>query len=205
MPFRRVQESRINSELNGKHQLLVCADDVDMLRGNLRTVRENTKIFIKESKENGFEVNCEETKYIITSRHQNVIQNQNIVIGNLLFENVEKFRYLGVTVTNTNDIREEIKHRIKLEDACYYSLEKILSSCLLSKKFKTYKTIILPTVLYSCETWSLTLREEHRLRVFENKVLRKISGAKKDEITGEWRKLHNTDALYSSPNMIKNL
>ena len=77
---------------------------------------------------------------MITSRHQ------NIVIGNLSFENVEKFRYLGVTVTNTNDIREEIKRRINMSIACYYSLEKNLSSRLLSKKLKvkTYKTIILP-------------------------------------------------------------
>ena len=69
---------------------------------------------------------------MITSRHQNVIQNQNIVIGNLSFENVAKFRYLGVTVTNTNDIREEIKRRMNMGNACYYSLEKILSSRLLS-------------------------------------------------------------------------
>ena len=76
-------------------------------------------------------------------------------------------------------------------------------------KVNTYKTIrpILPVVLYGCETWSLTLREEHRLRVFENKVLRKIFGAKRDEITEEWRKLHNAElhALYSSPNIMRNL
>ena len=97
-------------------------------------------------------------------------------------------------------------------NACY-SLGKILSSHLLSKKLKvntgTYKTIrhILPVVLYGCENWSLTFREEHRLRVFENKVLRKIFGAKRDEITGEWRKLHNAElhALYFSPNIISNL
>ena len=67
-------------------------------------------------------------------------------------------------------------------NACYYSLEKILSSHLLSKKLKvkTYETIILPVILYGCETWSLTLREEHRSRVFENKVLRKIFEAKED-------------------------
>ena len=58
--------------------------------------------------------------------------------------------------------------------------------------------------MYGCETWSLTLREEHRLRVFENKVLRKIFGAKKDKIAGEWRKLHNAE-LHSSPNIIRNL
>ena len=173
----------------GKHQLLLYADDVNMLGENLQTVRENADIFIKASKDIGLEVNSEKTKYLITFRHQNVIQNQNIVIGNLSVENVEKFRYLGVTVTNTNDIREEIKRRINMGNVCYYSLEKMFSSRLLFKKLKVkaYKTIILPVVLYGCETWSLTLRED-RLRVFENKVLRKIFGAKKDEITGEWRK-----------------
>ena len=83
-------------------------------------------------------------------------------------------------------------------NACYYSLEKNLSPRLLSKKLKvnTYKTIILPVVFYSCETWPLALREEHGLRVFENKVFRKIFGVKRDEITGEWRKLHNAE-LYA--------
>ena len=68
-----------------------------------------------------------------------------------------------------------------------------MSSMLLSKnlKIKIYRTIILPVVLYGCETWSLTLREEHRLRVFENRVLRKVYGPRRDEVTGEWRKLHN--------------
>ncbi|KAJ4443851.1 hypothetical protein ANN_05638 [Periplaneta americana] len=74
-------------------------------------------------------------------------------------------------------------------------------------KVRIYKTVILPVVLYGCETWTLTLREEHRLRVFENKVLRKIFGAKRDEVTGEWRKLHNTElhALYSSPDIIRDI
>ena len=75
-------------ELNGKYQLLVYADDVNMLGENLQTVRENAEIFIKASKEIGLEVNSEKTKYMMTSRHRNVIQNQNILIGNLSFENV---------------------------------------------------------------------------------------------------------------------
>ncbi|KAJ4435558.1 hypothetical protein ANN_18174 [Periplaneta americana] len=94
-------------------------------------------------------------------------------------------------------------------NACYYSVEQLLSSSLLSKNLKVriYKTVILPVLLYGCETWTLTLREELRLRVFENKVLRKIFGAKRDEVTGEWRKLHNTElhALYSSPDIIRNI
>ena len=72
---------------------------------NLQTVRENAEIFIKASKDIGLGVNSEKIKYMITSRYQNVAQYENVVLGNLSFENVEKFRYLRVTVTNTNDIR----------------------------------------------------------------------------------------------------
>jgi hypothetical protein len=82
-----------------------------------------------------------------------------------------------------------------------------LSSRLLSKnlKIKIYKTIILPVVLYGCETWSLTLRVEHRLRVFENRVMRRMFGSKRNEVTGEWRKLHKEELrdLYSSPSVIR--
>ena len=72
-------------------------------------------------------------------------------------------------------------------------------------KIKIYRNIILPVVLYGCETWSLTLREECRLRVFENRVLRRIFGPKRDEVTGEWRQLHNKglNDLYSSPNIVR--
>jgi hypothetical protein len=75
-----------------------------------------------------------------------------------------------------------------LGNACYHSVQNLLSSHLLSRniKIRIYKTIILPIVLYGCETWSLTLREEHRLRVFENRVLG-IFGPKRDEVTGGWR------------------
>jgi hypothetical protein len=80
----------------------------------------------------------------------------------------------------------EIKSRLNSGNACYHSVQSLLSSRLLSRnaKVKMYKTIILPVVLYGCETWSLKLREERRLRVFENRVLRRISGPKRDEVTG---------------------
>jgi len=111
------------------------------------------------------------------------------------FEGAEEFKYMGTTLTNQNSIQEEIKSRLKSGNACYYSVQSILSSSLLSRnlKIKIYRTIILPVVLYGCETWLLTLREERKLRVSENRVLRRIFGPKGNEVTGEWRKLHNEE------------
>jgi hypothetical protein len=103
-------------------------------------------------------------------------------------------------------IQEEIK-RLNSGNACYHSVQNLLSSLLLSKnvKVRIYKTIILPVVLHGCETWSLILREEHTLRVFENRMLRKLFGGKTDGVTGGWRKLHNEELhnLYSSPSIIR--
>ena len=86
-------------------------------------------------------------------------------------------------------------------------MQNLLSSRLLSKnlKIKIYRTIILPVVFYGCETWSLTLREERKLRVFENMVLRRIFGPRREEVMGEWRRLHNRELndLYSSPNIVQ--
>ena len=108
-------------------------------------------------------------------------------IDNTTFDRVEDFKYLGTTLTNQNSFAEEIKSRLRSGNACYHSVQNLFSSRLLSKnlKIKIYRTIILPVVLYGCETCSLTLREERKLRVFENMVLRRIFGPGKDEVMEE--------------------
>jgi hypothetical protein len=99
-------------------------------------------------------------------------------------------------------IQEEIKRRLNSGNACYHSVQNLLPSRLQSKnvKVRICKTIILPVVLYGCETWSLTLRKEYKLR-----VLRRIFGPKRDGVTGGWRKLRNEELhnLYSSPVIIR--
>jgi hypothetical protein len=167
--------------LNGTHQLLAYADDVNLLGNNINTIERNTDV----SMEVGPEINTEKTKYMLLSRHWNAGQNWDVEIANRSFKNVSQLKYLGTTVTNQNLIQEEIKRRLNSGNACFHSVHSLLSF-LLSKnlKMRIIKTVIMHVVLYGCETWSLTLREEHRLRVFENKVLRRIFGPKREELMG---------------------
>jgi len=138
------------------------------------------------SKEIGRKVNADKSKYMVMSRDQNAGQSHSMKADNSSFERVEQFKYLGKNLTNQNSIQGEIKSRLKSGNACYLSVQYLLSSSLLSKnlKIKVYRTIILTSFLTGCETWSLILREEPRLRVFESRVLRRIFGPKRDEVTG---------------------
>jgi len=102
---------------------------------------------------------------------------------------------------------EKISSRLQSGNACCHLVQNVLCCGLIYKNIniKIYRTVIVPVVLCGCGTWSLTLREERRLRVFENRVLRGIFGPKRDEVTGEWRKLHNEELndLYCSPNIVR--
>jgi hypothetical protein len=187
--IRKVQENHVVLKLSGTHLRLAYGDDVNLLGDNIDIINKNTEYLIDASKEVGLEVNVEKTRYVLVSRE--------IKIGNRSFGNV----------TNQNLIQEEIKMRLNSGKACYHSVQNLLSSRLLSKnvKVRIYKIIILPVVLYGYETWSLTVREEHKLRVFVNSVLRRIFGSKRDGLTGGWRKLHNEELhnVYSSLSIIR--
>jgi sorting nexin-29 len=158
---RKTQENQVGLKHNGTHQILAYANDVNLLGDSIDTKRKNTKTLIEASEEVGLKINVEKTKYMLLSIHQNVGQNRGIKIANKSLENVTQFKYLGTTVTNQNLIQEEVKRRLNSGNACYHSVQNILSSRLLSKnlKIRIYKTIILPVVLCGCETGCLRLRE----------------------------------------------
>jgi len=172
------------------------------LEGSVHTIKENVEAFVVASKKIGLGVNADKTKYMVMSRGQNAKQSQSIETDNSSFERVEELKYLGTTLTSQNSIQEEIKSRMKSGNASYHSVQNLLSASLLTKNLniKIYRTIILPVVLYGCRTWSLTVREESRIR-----VLRRIFGSKGDQVTVEWKKLHNEELndLHDSHNIVR--
>jgi hypothetical protein len=110
---------------------LVYADDVNLLGDSINSTKDNTETVLEASRDIGLEINAEKTQYMIMSRHPNSGQNQNIRIANEWFENVAKFKYLETTLTNQNDIHDEIKNRLNSGNACYYSIQNLLSSRLI--------------------------------------------------------------------------
>ena len=135
-------------KLNGTHQLLAYADDVNKLRGSIHTVKENAEALVVATKEIGLEVNVDKTKYMFMSREQTAGLSHTVKVDKSSIERVEEFKYLGTTLTNQNSIQKEIKSRLKSGNACYHSVQKLLSTSLLSKnlKIKIYRTIIFPVV-----------------------------------------------------------
>jgi hypothetical protein len=151
--IRSVQENQKGLQLNRTYPFLPYADGVNMVGENIDTVKKNTEALLDASKVVGLEVNPEKTKYMLMSRSQNTGQKYRIKIPNRSFGDVAKLKYLGTTLTDQNDVHEEIKSRLNSGNGCYHSVQSLLSSGLLSRnlKVKIYKTIILPVVLYGCE------------------------------------------------------
>jgi hypothetical protein len=206
---RSIIENREGLSMNGIIQLLAYADDIDLLGDSREIVRRNAELLKKAGEEVGLEFSEEKTKYMLVDRLGEELDVSDLEVDNMIFEKVSIFKYLGGLLEDRKDmgIGAEIKQRLNSGNACFYALNKLLKSRDLSRntKLRIYKTIILPVVLYGCETWALTRQQENRFRVFENKILRKIFGAKRDEETGEYRRLHNQELeeLFDSPSIIR--
>jgi hypothetical protein len=130
--IRKFQENQVCLELNGTHQLLSYGDDTTSLDGSINAIKENTETLLEASRDVGLEINAEKSKYMIMSCHRNSGQNQNIKIANESIENVAKFKYLGATLTNQNNIHDEINIRLNSGNVCYYSVQNLLPSRLRS-------------------------------------------------------------------------
>jgi hypothetical protein len=128
---KKVQGNQVSLELNETHKLLVYADDVHLLGDSINTIKENIETLLEASRDVGLEINAEKTKCVIISHHPNSGQNHNIRTAKELFESVAKLKYLGMTLTNQNDIHDEIKSRLSSRNACYYSVQNLSYSCLI--------------------------------------------------------------------------
>ena len=161
-----------------------------MLVGSPHSIQGNAESLIVASKEIRLEVNAYKTKYIVISEIR-MLDEVTVKTDNRSFARVKLFKHLGKSQTNRNSVKEESKSRLEAGNACYQSVQNLSSSSLISKNIniKIYRIIVLLVILCGCETWSPTLREERRLRVFENKVLRRIFGPMGEELRGEWVKV----------------
>jgi len=199
--IRRVKIIQNGLELNCLRQFLFHADDVSIMGGSIHTVQEKEEVLVMASKKIGIEVNTDKYKYMVIYADQNAGRIHSIKTDNRTFGMVEKFKYLGTILTNQCSFQEEIKSRLKPGKACYHSVQNLLPSSLISKnlKIKIYGNIVLSVVLRGCENFSLTLMDERRLRVLKIRVVRRILGPKRDEVTGNGENYKMSSLMICSP------
>ncbi|KAI5642211.1 reverse transcriptase (RNA-dependent DNA polymerase) domain-containing protein [Phthorimaea operculella] len=165
----------VGVELNGKHKIVGYADDLAVLGQCVEDVQYMAKTLEDEGKKVGLRISHEKTEYFHMRRRKDERRN-DVSVNGVTYKGVSKFKYLGCTVTDTNQRQEEIDIRIQNALRCSAALHKILTSKLISRrtKIRVYKTVIRPILMYGCEAWTLTLKEENKLLVAERKIFRTI-------------------------------
>lgn len=176
---------------NKSVQLTAYADDIVIVARSRKTLIDTLLKLEGEAKNRGLIINENKTKYMVSSR-QKTNNIRNITVGKYLFEKVDNFKYLGVTINGKNERSEEIQERIQAGNRAYYACKNLLHNNNLNRrtKMRTYKATIRPVVTYASETMCLTKKDEEKLRTFERKIVRKIMGPKQTE-GGEYRRLMN--------------
>uniref|UniRef100_A0A8D8TNG9 Craniofacial development protein 2 n=1 Tax=Cacopsylla melanoneura TaxID=428564 RepID=A0A8D8TNG9_9HEMI len=185
--------------------LLAFADDIVLLAEKKEDLVILTETLLTEAKKVGLHVSCEKTKYM---RIGGITQTVgNLQVGEYEFQSCKEFKYLGVTITDTVTEQTEIENRLAAANRCFWSVQKLMSSKLLSRttKLRIYKTIIQPVLLYGSEVWTLSKVSEKKLVTFENKVLRKIYGPVCERGTWRIRKNKEIRDLFNEPDIIANI
>ncbi|KAE9521507.1 hypothetical protein AGLY_018106 [Aphis glycines] len=190
--------------------ILAYADDIVLLGNNINTVKSMCERLITAAKRVGLQINEEKTEYMEISRQRYGKQPEEFLkVGPYRFKNVPQFKYLGSMITQSNNMEYEILKRIQMGNKCYYAMDNLFKSRILSKtlKLQIYTTLIKCIVLYGAQCWTVRKSDESKLRVFERKILRRIYEPCRDLQTGEWRKRHNEELhhLYNRPYIVKEI
>ena len=172
---------------------LAYADDIDIITEDIEDTENIVTEFKEKAEKVGLTINEEKTKLMEITRNPQLQAQNHMNISNMNIEVVDKFKYLGMMIATDGNMKEEIDARIGAANRCYFSLLNLFIKRSISEntKLRVYNTIIRPILLYGCETWALTKVLEKRLEVFENRILRKITGPIFDQETLEWRIRHN--------------
>ncbi|KAL4103343.1 hypothetical protein QTP88_018720 [Uroleucon formosanum] len=201
--IREAYEDR-RMEVIGEETILAYADDIVLLGNTREEISHSLSKLIEVSKNMGLCINEEKTKLMILSRRN--VDQSNLKVGSMNFEKVDNFKYLGVNINNSNNMHKEIKERISNGNRCYFSINKLLRSKLLSRKSKTtlYTSYLRPVVTYGCETWSTTKDNNKKLAISERKILSNIYGPVYNDNLGIYEKRHNEELynLYEKPNIL---
>lgn len=192
--MRNITHSPIGITINNERiNALAYADDIAVLAEDVQGAEALTASIDEHSRRYGMEISAQKTKIMTLSRNECTYEAS--CINGMQIDKVAKFKYLGSTITDKNEMDEEIKERLGAGNRCYYSLIDLFKGKRISKttKLRIYNSIIKPVVTYGCQTWSLTKTQEKKMFVFENMVLRRIVGPVFDPSGGTWRRRHNTE------------